>query len=513
MQMPANSGVSVAALSTDLILPTDDIGEVTVSTVRDVVEDGDIICITEAVVARSQNRYLTCDDLADDIAEKLDLRPGAALAVISPILSRNRFALILKAIAKATRGGQVIIQLSVPDDEVGNQVIDKEFASTRLRLKKIFNNLHEARGNTPHLNVLIREILVAFKLQELGYDVLGIRKITGQGTADLTVRDRQGRTLCVEVSFENPAATVQKVLGIKRDTDGEGALAVTVDLQRQSMTVYDADVYQEDKQESVVANVSYSQEFGLYRESDCIYAREVHNRHFAHPITGEDYSRMYQQIVENEGVECDVLLTNNPLKVFQRGFIDGIIVSAVHREKQIKELFRSFGTKTPITGIGQIGPEPWGVIGSNVSDREEGILKLLPANADGVADRIKGKITEATGKEVEVLIFGDGAYMDPDTGIYELADPHPAIGSSEGLRQGSLRQGTKLKLQVETLFRQGYSRDEIAQIVREKNEDVTQESLGTTPRSVTSILGTLADLAAGSADAGTPIVLVRNFKL
>ena len=511
MQIPSDAGVVTAALPTDLILPTDDIAEVTVDAITGVVQDGDIICITESVVARSQNRYLSCDQLAEDIADKLNITPGGTIAVISPILSRNRFALILKAIAGATGGGRVIVQLSVPDDEVGNEVIDRDFASTRLRLKNIFNSLQEARGNTPHLNVLIREILVAFKLQELGYNLQGIRKITGQGTADLTIEDEDGRTICVEVSFENPGATVQKVLGIMRDTGADGALAVTVDLQRQSLTVYDATTFEKERN-SIIAETSYADEMPLYRDADCIYAPEVHNRHFAHPITGEDYSRMYQEIVENEGADCEILLTNNPLRVFQQGFIDGIIVSAVHAANELTELFLSFGTKTPVTTIGNIGPEPWGVIGSNVSDREKGILKLLPANADGVADGIKEAIKSNIGKDVEVLIFGDGAYKDPDTGIYELADPHPAIGSSGGLRKGSMRTGTKLKLQVETLFRQGHSREEISEIVQQKNEDVTHEQLGTTPRSVTSLLGTIADLAAGSADAGTPIVLVRNFQ-
>ena len=142
-------------------------------------------------------------------------------------------------------------------------------------------------------------------------------------------------------------------------------------------------------------------------------------------------------------------------------------------------------------------------------------MKLLPEDASGAADRIKDRIKEKTGKSVEVLIFGDGAYKDPDTGIYELADPHPAIGVSEGLRQAALRTGSKLKLQVDTLHSQGYSREEIAAILAQKDdkgEKVAQESLGTTPRSVTSILGTLADLVAGSADAGTPIVLIRGFE-
>lgn len=162
--------------------------------------------------------------------------------------------------------------------------------------------------------------------------------------------------------------------------------------------------------------------------------------------------------------------------------------------------------------IQDIGPEPWGVIGSNVSDFEGGVLKLLPEDADDTAEKIREMIKEETGKSVDVLIFGDGAYKDPDTGIYELADPHPAIGVSSGLKSAGLRSGSKLKLVVDTLYRKGYSKEEIITYLENKEGEKVEENLGTTPRSATSIIGTLADLVAGSADAGTPIVLVRGFK-
>ena len=157
-------------------------------------------------------------------------------------------------------------------------------------------------------------------------------------------------------------------------------------------------------------------------------------------------------------------------------------------------------------------PRRWGVIGSNVSDFEKGVMKLLPGDADEMADKIKDKIKQTTGKDAEVLIFGDGAYKDPDTGIYELADPYPAIGVSRGLCNASLRTGVKLKLQVDTLYNQGYSREEIEDIIKNKPNKVATEDLGTTPRKMTNIIATLADLVTGSADAGTPIVLIRGFK-
>ena len=189
--LPSTVGVAAIGLKTGLIIPNDDIVAITADTVKPFVEDGDIICVTEAVVARSQNRYISCDKLAEDISKKLKLKPGSTLAVISPIASRNRFALIMKALAMATRGGKVIVQLSIPFDEVGNRVIDEEFATTRIRLKKVFKSLREARENTPQLNVLIREIIAALKLQEIGYNILSIRKITGKGIADLTYELRK----------------------------------------------------------------------------------------------------------------------------------------------------------------------------------------------------------------------------------------------------------------------------------------------------------------------------------
>ena len=187
--LPATTGVAAIGLKTGLIIPNDDIAAITADTVGPYVEDNDIICVTEAVVARSQNRYISCEELAKDVQEKLNLGPKSTLAVISPIASRNRFALVLKALAMATRGGRVILQFSIPFDEVGNQVIDEKFATTRIRLKKVLKSLREARENTPQLNVLIREIIAALKLQEIGYEVLSIRKITGTGIADLTVLD------------------------------------------------------------------------------------------------------------------------------------------------------------------------------------------------------------------------------------------------------------------------------------------------------------------------------------
>ena len=511
--LPETAGVAAIGLKTGLIIPNDDIAAITTDTVKPFVQDGDVICVTEAVVARSQNRYVSCLELAEDVKAKLNLKAGSTLAVISPIASRNRFALILKALAMATQGGKVILQLSIPFDEVGNQVIDEKFATIRLRLKKVLKSLREARQNTPQLNVLIREIIAALKLQELGYNLISIRKITGKGIADITVETPEGKLAVAEVTFADLEKSARKAVGIKKDFEGaEQALAITVDLGHHRITIVDAETYQKENGKIEPQVYEFGTQVKSYQDPDAVYTNELGNVAFSHPITGMDYRELYLKMIESAGAKGEVIYTNNPLKIYDRGYINGVCIGAVHEREKLKELFSSFGASVPVITIQDIGPGPWGAIGSNVSDFEKGILKLLPGDADVTADNIKEKIKQVTGKNVDVLIFGDGAYKDPDTGIYELADPYPAIGVSKGLRNAALRTGTKLKLQVDTLYNSGYSREEIENILKNKQDKITVENLGTTPRSVTSILATLSDLVAGSADAGTPIVLIRGFK-
>ncbi len=512
LALPDSAGVAAVGIKTGLIVPNDDIAEITCDAVKQFVDDEDIICVTEAVVARSQNQYVSCEALAQEIREKLDLKPKSTLSVISPIASRNRFSLILRALALATQGGKVIVQFPLPFDEVGNQVIEESFAHTRLRLKKTLQSLRETRGSTPQLNVLIREIIAALKLQELGYNIESIRKITGKGIADLTLRTPEGKLAVAEVTFEDLTKTSRKAVGVQKDVaEAELALAIAVSLEHHNITITDANAYLNHSSPEV-QTIDFHEQLDSYYDPEVIYTNELGNRKFPHPITKQDYRELYQQTIEEANAAGTVIYTNNPLKIYEMGYINGICIGAVHERFKLKELFSAFGTKVPVITLQDISKNPWGLIGSNVSDIKQGILKLLPDDPNGTADTIKEKIKSDTGKKVEVLIFGDGAYKDPDTGIYELADPHPAIGASQGLRGKALREGSKLKLQVDTLYRQGYSREEIESIIKNKTSEVAAESLGTTPRSVTSILGTLADLVTGSADAGTPIVLVRGFK-
>ncbi|QZA33760.1 coenzyme F420-0:L-glutamate ligase [Hydrogenibacillus sp. N12] len=509
LALPPSVRVAAFGVRTGLILPNDNIAAIVADAVGDWIEDGDIVCVTEAVVARSQNRYLSCRELADDIRAKLDLKPGARLAVVSPIASRNRFALVLRAAAMATRGGTVVVQFSLPYDEVGNQVIDPEFARTRLRLKKVYKSLLEARGNTPHLNILIREVVAALVLQQHGFQILAMRKIMGRGIADVTVRDPGGAVAPLEVTFSEVEKAVRQAAALKADMpEATRAYAATVDLARRTVTLYDAATG--GAEPAVVGFYPYGDVEEDMRDPEAIAEAEVGEGAFRHPITGVDYRRLYRETILAGGAQAEVFFAENPLKVYDRGYLDGVILGEVHGREASRELFLSFGARVPVVTLDEIGPPPWGVIGSNVSNYDECRLKLLPEDADATAEAIRRAIRERSRKDVEVLIFGDGAYKDPDTGIYELADPYPAIGQSEGLRTVRLRTGLKLKMHVDTLYQQGLSREEIASRLSGARSAGADE-VGTTPRNLSSLVATLADLVAGSADAGTPIVVVRGY--
>lgn len=330
LTLPANSGVAAIGLKIGLIVPYDDIASITTDAVKPIVDDGDIICITEAVVARSQNRYLSCSELAGEVQEKLNLKSGGTLAVISPIASRNRFALIMKTLAMATRGGKVIVQFPIPFDEVGNQVIDEEFATTRLRLKKTLWSLRDARGNTPMLNVLIREIIAGLKLQEIGCHIISIRKIAGKGIADLTVRMPDGKLAVIEVTFAELEKAARKAVGIQKDVPGaEHALAIAVNLEHNYLTMVDAnDFFQHKNIEPI--KLDFSPQIDSYYERDVIFANELGNNSFSHPITNVDYRGLYLQMIEEGGARGEVIFTNNPLKIYDLGYIDGVCIGAVH---------------------------------------------------------------------------------------------------------------------------------------------------------------------------------------
>lgn len=344
------------------------------------LHSGDIVCITESVVARAQNNYITTGDIAREIREKLNLSPRGRVAVVFPIISRNRFSMILKGIADAVPRGEVVVQFSFPWDEVGNQVICPQFA---------------------------------------------------------------------------------------------GEL-----------------------------------------EKDLITLDDLGSRDFKHPITGVNYINLYREIIEAAGAKPLLFLCNDPLRVLDYR-PHGIVVSDIHTrtatKKKISDRFNNCIALDDICTEGEACSE-WGVLGSNMS--VGGKLKLAPRDGDKIVRELQRLVRDQLGVKVEVVIYGDGAYKDPTSGIYELADPRPAFAVTEGLN--CFREGVKYKYLADHYFHEhGKSAVEIETILAERKKcglpDDSIEREGTTPRRMEDILASLADLVSGSADAGTPVVLIKGF--
>ncbi len=238
---------------------------------------------------------------------------------------------------------------------------------------------------------------------------------------------------------------------------------------------------------------------------------------FAHALTGVDYVRLYKDIIARNGARPTVLLSNDPLKMLESQ-PDAVIVADIHtKQKHLQMIQARFANACTLQeffnqadGNGRAWSE-FGLLGSNLSG--PGRLKLAPRRADQFACTLQAAILKATGKNVEVLVNGDGAYKDPTSGIYELADPRPALGATPGV-QGRVRSGVKYKYLVDMLHGQGKSHAEIEQALaremdsRKGKDDALCE--GTTPRRMEDLLASLADLVSGSADAGTPLVLIKG---
>ncbi|MDD5086558.1 MAG: coenzyme F420-0:L-glutamate ligase, partial [Candidatus Nanoarchaeia archaeon] len=350
------------------------------------LKDRDVIGLTESIVAKAQGNYVTVDEVADEIKSKFHGEVG----VVFPILSRNRFSLILKAIARGSK--KVGMLLKYPEDEVGNPVMDKE------------------------------------RLYEL--------KI-------------------------NPFSD-------------------------------------------------------LLTEKDYI----KHFSDFRHPNTGINYVNFYRNLVESEKARFSVVFSNNPEDIFY--LTSKALVADIHTRKQTKKILENslvnvvYGLEdicsTPCNDKGY--NEDYGLLGSNKMSEES--LKLFPRvkdeNGKVYVDEIQKKIKEKTGKNVEVMIYGDGAFKDPH-GIWELADPVVSPSYNKGL-EGSPNE-LKLKYIAENFkeLNQGECEKAIKDCIRSKDKNLfgKMESQGTTPRQYTDLLGSLCDLISGSGDKGTPIVLIQGY--
>lgn len=375
-----------------IIREGDDLATIVANSVLEAAEiegfelrDRDVISMTESIVARAQGNLVTVDDIAADVKAKTG---GETVGVIFPILSRNRFAVCLKGIAKGVK--KVIIMLSYPSDEVGNKLITEEM---------------------------------------------------------------------VEESGINPYSDV-------------------FDLKR------------------------YRDAFGSYK----------------HEFTGVDYVEYYGDLVRECGAEVEFVFANHAKAILD--YTDCVITCDIHTREKNKRILRANGAKVVLglddimsAPIGDSGyNEKYGLLGSNRSTDDK--IKLFPRDCQPVVLEVQKKILEATGKNVEVMVYGDGAFKDPQGKIWELADPVVSPAYTSGL-EGTPNE-IKLKYLADNDFRNlsGAELDEaIAKSIKAKGDNLVGQmaSQGTTPRRITDLIGSLCDLTSGSGDKGTPVVLVQGY--
>jgi len=396
MQLEDNKvGVVSFGIKTGIITENDNMVDVIKSYFlenKDMIQNKDIICITEAVVGITEHNFVTLNEITSEIKNKLKLSDDATLGVMFPILSRNRFTMILKAITRVVPKGKIIIQLLFPSDEQGNRIIENNF----------------------YKNVLNK-----------GYD-------------------------------------------------------------------------------------------------DKITLEDIGNNRFHHPETGVDYLETYMNIVKEEGANVDIYLANSEKYMIENN-PDAIIVSNVHHRKDTLDNIKKLGYENVIT-LQDIFSDPskksyskYGLLGSNILDPKKETLKLAPREPDVLCLNVQKMIKQEFDKDVEVIVYGDGAYKDPETGIYELADPVSAFGVTPNIRNRN-RTGVKTKYLMQKLFNQGRNKSEILEAIEKEKQRVAEEhrkddfsSEGTTPRKIENLVASLADLVSGSADANTPVVVVRGF--
>ena len=350
------------------------------------LRDRDVISITESIVARAQGNYASVDDIAADVKAKLG---GETIGVIFPILSRNRFAICLRGIAKGAK--KVVLMLSYPSDEVGNELVS-------------LDKLDEA-GVNPYSDVLTLE--------------------------------------------------------------------------------------------------RYRELFGVNK----------------HEFTGVDYVEYYSNLIRECGAEVEVIFANQAKAILD--YADCILNCDIHTRVRTKRILKAAGAKivcgldeimnAPINGSGC--NEKYGLLGSNKSTEDK--IKLFPRECKDLVLDIQDRILKATGKLVEVMVYGDGAFKDPQGKIWELADPVVSPAHTDGLI-GTPNE-LKLKYLADNDFKD-LSGEELKKAISESIRAKDGSSLvgsmaaqGTTPRQLTDLIGSLCDLTSGSGDKGTPVVLVQGY--
>ena len=386
-------GTVVRGIRTPIIKEGDDLAKVVVDSVLNAsksenfeLEDKDVIGITEAVVGISEGNFATLDQIATDVKKKFN--NSKHLGLVFPILSRNRFAVLLSAFARSTK--KITLLSSYPSDEVGN-------------------------------DILLREDLIKYRV--------------------------------------NPS----------------------IDL---------------------ITENEYKERFS----------------HFKHIFTGVNMYEVYRDLVLKEGCEFEMIFSNKPEDILR--YTNDVIACDIHTRNETKARIEKDGVDAKVLTLSDIlnesvdgsGYSPYGLLGSNRSTEER--VKLFPRTGNVLVNKVQKLIKEKTGKTVEVMVYGDGAFKDPVGKIWELADPVVSPAYTSGL-EGSPNE-IKLKYFSENKFKD-LKGDELKQAMIE--EIRTKDSMlkgsmatqGTTPRRYTDLLGSLCDLTSGSGDKGTPVVLIQRY--
>jgi len=376
-----------------IIRQGDDLAQIVIDSISQAIKDDglqprdrDVLAMTEAIVARAQGNYASVEDIAADVRVKLG---GETVGVIFPILSRNRFAVCLRGIAKGCK--KVVLMLSYPADEVGNHLID----------------------------------------------------------------------------------------WVHMDKHG-------------------VDPYRD-----VLSESQYRQMFGYLK----------------HPFTGVDYVEYYGDLVRSCGTECEIIFANAPQAILK--YTKNVLNCDIHTRERTKRLLKEGGAErvygldeimnAPVNGSGC--NEKYGLLGSNKST--ENVVKLFPRDCQPLVMDIQARLLELTGKHIEVMVYGDGAFKDPVGKIWELADPVVSPAYTSGL------EGTPNELKLKYLADNDFadlSGQALQDAIKEKIQQKDGSSLvgemaaqGTTPRRVTDLIGSLCDLTSGSGDKGTPIVYIQGY--
>lgn len=386
-----NVGTVVRGIRTPIIKEHDDLASIVVNSLLEASEsenfsfrDKDVVAITEAVVGISEGNYVTVDDIAEDLVNKF---PSKNIGVVFPILSRNRFSMILKGIARGM--DKITMLLSFPADEVGNGILDE-------------NKLDNSRFN----------------------------------------------------------------LG------------------------------------DIITENEYEEVFG----------------DFIHPFTGINMVHFYRDLVKKENCEIEFVFANDPRAILN--YTKDVLNCDIHTRERTKKILKESGADTvyglyevlssPINGSG-FNPN-YGLLGSNKSTEER--LKLFPKTGNELVLKIQSMLKERTGKNIEVMVYGDGAFKDPVGKIWELADPVVSPAYTSGL--AGTPNEIKLKYVSDNKFadlRGEELKEAIKEEIRNKEKDLKGQMItqGTTPRRITDLIGSLCDLTSGSGDKGTPVVFVQGY--